>query len=153
MRLQHVKNKLFLFAWVSAITLIFSCKKDKVEISNVPEIKLVEVSPTQIREYKDKIVFNVYYKDGDGDIGENADGVKNLFVTDSRNQITYQFRVKQLSPSGAGVAIEGNLMVELNNAAILDGSSSQAVEYSLYLKDRAGNSSNIITTSGLSVIK
>lgn len=151
--MQDMKSKVFLFAALSAISLSFSCKKDKVEISNVPEIKLVEVSPTQIREYKDKIVFNVYYKDGDGDIGENTDGVKNLFVTDSRNQITYQFRVKQLSPSGASVAIEGNLMVELNNAAILDGSSSQAVEYLLYLKDRAGNSSNTITTSGLSVIK
>ena len=146
------KYLLFIFLF-SFSGMISSCKKDKTEISNVPEIRLVEVTPAQIKEYKDKVVFNVYYKDGDGDIGENNDAVKNLFVTDSRNAVTYQFRVKQLSPDGATIAIEGNLKVELNNAAILDGSSSQAVEYSIYLKDRAGNSSNVVTTTGLTVVK
>ncbi len=131
----------------------FSCKKKKEEISVVPEIRLVEVSPLQIKEYKDKVVFNVYYKDGDGDIGENNDAVKNLFITDSRNAITYQLRVKQLAPEGSDVAIEGNLMVELNSAAILDGSNAQAVTYSLFLKDRAGNSSNTVSSTGVSIVK
>ncbi len=147
-------NKRITFTLLLSVSLLnLCCKKDKVEISKIPEIKLVEVSPIQIKEYKDKVVFTLNYKDGDGDIGENVDGVKNLFITDSRNNITYQFRVKQLAPNGASVAIEGNLFVELNTAAILNGSSSQAVEYSIYLKDRSGNSSNTITTSGLSIVK
>lgn len=146
--------KVFLFCFlVSNLFQFTACKKDKEEISNTPEIKLIETSPTQIKEYKDKVVFNVYYKDGDGDIGENNDAVKNLFVTDSRNSITYQFRVKQLAPSGSSVSIEGNLMVEINTVAILNGGSSESVEYSIYLKDRAGNTSNTVSTSGLTIVK
>ena len=62
--------------------MISSCKKDKTEISNVPEIRLVEVTPAQIKEYKDKVVFNVYYKDGDGDIGvSESDTTKTFWYT------------------------------------------------------------------------
>ena len=150
--MNNIVNRLILLTF-SSVVIFASCKKDAKTISTTPEIKLIEVSPSTIKEYKDKVVFNVYYKDGDGDIGENNDAVKNLFITDSRNGITYQFRVKQLAPDGANVAIEGNLMVELNNAAILNGSNSQAVEYSIYLKDRAGNSSNTVTSTGLTVVK
>ncbi len=149
-RILTIHVSVFLTA---SLLFLSSCKKDKEAISNTPEIKLIETSPTQIKEYKDKVVFNVYYKDGDGDIGENSDGIKNLFVTDSRNSITYEFRVKQLAPSGSSVSIEGNLMIELNTVAILNGSNSELVEYSIYLKDRAGNASNTVTTSGLTIIK
>ena len=151
--MRSLKNYVQIGLIFSLLWMITACKKDKTEISNVPEITLVEVTPTQIKEYKDKVIFNVEYKDGDGDIGENNDAVKNLFVKDLRNNITYQFRVKQLAPDGAGVAIEGNLLVELNSAAILDGSSSQAVEYAIYLTDRAGNTSNTVNSTGLNIVK
>jgi len=150
---MQIRFKSIFILLFALCVMTISCKKEKIEISTTPEIKLVEVSPNPIREYKDKVVFNIYYKDGDGDIGENADAIKNLFITDSRNNITYQFRVKQLAPSNAGVAIEGNLLVELNSAAILNGSNSQAVEYSIYLKDRAGNISNTVTSSGITIVK
>jgi hypothetical protein len=151
--MRKLKNYYIVAYFFILAGVFFGCKKDAKEISDIPEIKLIEVTPTQIREYKDKVVFNIYYKDGNGDIGENKDAVKNLFITDSRNSITYQLRVKQLAPDGADVAIEGNLMVELNNAAILDGSSSQAVVYSIYLKDRAGNASNTVSSTGIRVVK
>lgn len=148
-----MKQSPALILFIISVALLFSCKKDKQEISAIPEISLVSVSPLKIKEYSDNISFTIAYKDGDGDIGENVDGVKNLFITDSRNSITYQFRVKQLAPDGSSVAIKGNLIVELSNAAILDNSTEQTVEYSIYLKDRAGNSSNTVRTSGLSIIK
>lgn len=132
---------------------IIACKKEKEERSIIPEIRLVDVSPLQIKEYKDKIVFNLFYQDADGDIGENNDAVKNLFITDARNGITYQYRIKQLSPDGAEVSIEGNLMVELNSTGILNGASSEAVSYTIYLTDRAGNASNTVVADGLMIIK
>lgn len=147
---QSVKFHFFI---LTTLFFLFSCKKENQEISNVPEISLVSVSPTRIKEYSDKISFTIAYKDGDGDLGENTDGVKNLFITDSRNSILYQFRVKQLAPDGSKIAIKGNLVVELSSAAILDNSTEQSVQYSIYLKDRAGNSSNTISTSGLSIVK
>lgn len=148
------RKALFKFICFTCLTMIFiACKKEKNERSVVPEIRLVDVSPLQIREYKDKIIFNLFYQDADGDIGENNDAVKNLFITDSRNGITYQYRIKQLSPDGAEVSIEGNLMVELNSTGILNGASSESVNYSIYLTDRAGNSSNTVVAEGLMIIK
>ena len=149
---MRIKFNLCLSLLFFYLTLL-SCKKDKIEISSTPEIRLIEVTPNPIREYKDKVVFNIYYRDGDGDLGENNDAVKNLFITDSRNNIMYQYRIKQLAPNDANVAIEGNLMVELNSVALLNGSNSQEVTYSIVLKDRAGNSSNTVTTAALSIIK
>lgn len=148
-----MRNQIFASLSLLLFLTLSACKKDKIEISSTPEIKLIEVTPNPIREYKDKVVFNIYYRDGDGDIGENNDAVKNLFITDSRNNINYQYRIKQLAPNNANVAIEGNLMIELNSVAILNGSNTQEVTYSIVLKDRAGNSSNTVTTAGLSVIK
>jgi hypothetical protein len=151
---MKLRMTLFKFICFTCLTVSFiACKKEKNERSVVPEIRLVDVSPLQIKEYKDKIMFNLFYQDGDGDIGENNDAVKNLFITDSRNGITYQYRIKQLSPDGAEVSIEGNLMVELNSTGILNGASSEPVNYSIYLTDRAGNSSNTVVAEGLMIIK
>ena len=132
--------------------VLFSCKKDdKIEISTTPAIEFVSISPGTAVEYQDKITIVISYKDGDGDLGENAPDVKNLFLTDTRNNVTYKYRVSQLAPSGSAIAIQGTLAVELKNTAITNGAASQAVSYLLYIKDRAGNSSNTITTSAITV--
>ena len=122
-----------------------------MEISTTPAIEFVSISPGTAVEYQDKITIVVSYKDGDGDLGENAPDVKNLFLTDSRNNVTYQYRVSQLAPAGQAVAIQGSLVVELKNTAIVNGSTSEAVSYSVYVKDRAGNVSNTVSTSAITV--
>jgi len=141
-----------LFVLFSFIVVISSCKKDEtLEISTTPAIEFVSITPSSAIEYQDKITITIFYKDGDGDLGENSPDVKNLFLTDTRNNVTYQYRVSQLAPSGQAIAIQGTLTVELKNTAITDGTTSQAVSFSLYLKDRSGNTSNSITTSAITV--
>ena len=144
-------NRIF---FIIALMLVFaasSCKKDDVEISDVPEIEFVSVNPSTVVEYQDSLTFTISYRDGDGDLGENGVGVENLFLTDSRNDVTYTFRIKQLAPDGADIAIQGNLNVVLQSAAILDGSASQTFTYEIYVVDRAGNQSNTVTTSSVTV--
>lgn len=142
------KSVIYLFF----VCVLFSCKKDdKVEISTTPAIEFVSISPGTAVEYQDKITIVISYKDGDGDLGENTPDVKNLFLTDTRNNVTYQYRVSQLAPSGSTIAIQGTLAVELKNTAITNGAASQAVSYLLYVKDRAGNASNTVTTSAITV--
>lgn len=144
-------KKLFLL-YIIFSSVLFSCKKDeKVEISTTPAIEFVSISPGTAVEYQDKITIVISYKDGDGDLGENAPDVKNLFLTDSRNNVTYQYRVSQLAPAGQAVAIKGSLVIELKNTAIINGSTSEAVSYSVYVKDRAGNVSNTVSTSAITV--
>lgn len=139
------------------IPLIFfaalsSCKKDeKIEISATPAIEFISITPSTAVEYQDKITITISYKDGDGDLGENTPDVKNLFLTDTRNNVTYQYRVSQLAPSGQATAIKGTLTIELKNTAITNGASSQSLSFSVFLKDRTGNISNTVSTSAITV--
>ena len=133
--------------------LISSCKKDKIDKSTVPKIEFVSISPATVVEYKDSINITISYDDYDGDIGENDPNLKNLFVTDSRNNVTYEYRISQLSPNGSIIHIKGNLNTIIKNTAITNNANSQAVSYSVYLKDRAGNQSNVVSTSAITIIK
>ena len=128
-----------------------SCEKDPGEISPIPEIEFVSVTPQNVHEYTDSLVFTISYRDGDGDLGENDPDAENFFLADSRNNVIYKFRIPQLSPDNSTIAIEGKVHATLANTAIIDGSASQTFAYSIYVKDRAGNQSNTVTSSQVTV--
>lgn len=151
-----IRTRLFAFLLGTSYLILGtfpSCKKDKMESTVEPQIEFVSISPSTAKEYTDQITITFSYDDLDGDLGENDPNVNNLFITDSRNSVTYNYRISQLAPDGSTIHIKGNLNAVIKNTAITDGSSSQSVTYSLYLKDRAGNSSNTITTSAITVVK
>jgi len=149
LRLLAMKKLLILFIFLGVIS---SCKKDdSIEISTTPAIEFVSITPSTAVEYQDKITVTISYKDGDGDLGENTPDVKNLFLTDTRNNVMYQYRISQLAPTGTATAIQGTLTIELKNTAITNGATSQAVSFSVFLKDRTGNISNTVSTSAITV--
>ena len=141
-----MKNIIYLFA----IVLFFSCEKEQV-ISDTPEIEFKNITPTTAQEYSDDIIITISYSDGDGDLGENDPDIHNLFVEDNRNSIVYQFRIPQLAPNNNSIAIEGNFNITINGTGITDGTASQQVNYAVYVTDRAGNKSNTITTSTITI--
>lgn len=139
---------------IMLLLLSLSCKKDELISTEVPEIEFVGISSSQVVEYQDKITITISYRDANGDLGENDPDVKNLFVTDSRNGVTYEYRIQQLAPDESEVAIEGNLDIEITNTALIDETaSSETLTYTVYVRDRAGNDSNAITTSSITVTK
>ncbi len=80
--------------------------------------------------------------------------MKNLVVTDSRNQVGFKFRIPELAPSGSEIAITGELPIELDGVALLDiDSESESVQYTVQVTDRAGNQSNIVTTGNITVLR
>ena len=136
------------------VVLIFSsCKKDEYGLSVVPELTFESISPTSIEEFGGPITFNISYQDGDGDLGENDPNVKNLFLQDQRNGITYEYRIQELAPQGADIAIIGTIDIVLNTTSITDGSNEQEATFDIYAIDRAGNSSNTITSTPLTIYK
>lgn len=141
------------FSFFLCFAFIFSSCKKKEEQTNVPEIEFVSITPSTAVEYVNAITIAFSYDDLDGDLGENDPNVHNLFITDSRNSVIYNYRISQLAPDGSSIHIKGNLNAIIKNTAITDNSSSQSVTYSLYIKDRAGNTSNTITTSAITVSK
>ena len=119
----------------------------------MPSISFDSISPNPAIKYRDTILIVISYTDGDGDLGIDSADVKNLFVTDSRNNVVSEFRIPQLAPTGATIAIQGNLDVVLPPQIFInDNDSTETVSYSLYIVDRAGHKSNTITTKSL-VIK
>lgn len=144
MKMKHIVVLFFV-----SLTIV-SCKKAE-EIGPIPEIEFISVTPSNVQEYADSIVFTIKYRDGDGDLGENASGAENFFLADSRNNVIYKFRIPQLAPDNSNIIIEGNLNVTLANTAIINGSASQTFTYSIYVKDRAGNQSNTVVTTPVTV--
>lgn len=132
--------------------LLFSCNNGLEGISEIPEIELLSVSPTTVKAFEDDIVFEVKYTDGDGDLGSNDDQDRNVFIRDERLDITHEFRLKQLAPDGATIAITGTFSVTLPATIRVDSSSStESVIFALYVRDQAGNTSNEVRSEPVQV--
>ncbi len=143
-------NKIYLTFLLA--TILASCKKEKKEYDSIPVIEFISITPDPVTEYQ-PLVITFKYSDGDGDLGENDPNVKNLFVTDKRIGITYSYRIKQLSPENSIIPIQGSLEVKIDNAVINGNSVEQLVNYSIYIVDRSGHSSNIILTPSVIIRK
>jgi hypothetical protein len=137
-------------SYILIALLLFACKKDDT-VSVVPTITFQSISPLTAQEYIDDIIITISYSDEDGDLGENSPDVDNLFVEDNRNGIVYHYRIPQLTPNENDIAIEGDFNIIINGSGITNNSTSQQVGYIIYVKDRAGNKSNIITTSTITI--
>ena len=141
------------FLLFTLCTVLSSCKKDEtigepITYSDVPEISFLSVSSTNVNA-SDPLTFRISYTDGDGDLGENTNGIYNLFLTDNRFGTPYKYRIKQLSPA-TSIVIKGNIEIELISAK-LTGTAPQNAVFSIYVVDRAGNTSNTVTSPTVTV--
>jgi len=132
--------------------MFFSCKKDE-DVTTIPNINFQEITPSMVQEYIDDINITISYNDCDGDLGENNSDIYNLFVLDNRNGIEYKFRIPQLSPSSSDISIAGKFNIKINGTGITNESTTQQVDYTIYIVDRAGNYSNSITTPSITIYK
>jgi hypothetical protein len=145
-------SKFRLFSALVILSLI-SCKKEE-EFDPVPSITFNSVNTNTIQEFSGPLIFAIGYKDGDGDLGENADGVHNLFVTDLRNGLVYPYRIQSLSPvSGSPVHIQGVLEVNFSPVALTDSVATQAAVFEIYVVDRAGRKSNTVTSTSVTITR
>lgn len=166
-----MKTPLFLFivSIVVCYLSLASCKKEDpevvvthdtiieeiVHVSDTPQIEFVSISPTSVIQYEDAITIVFSYVDGNGDLGENNTENQNLFIVDSRNNLTYEYRIPQLTPNlDDHIAITGEFSVEISSTALLDENvNAETFHYSLYVVDRAGLKSNTIISEGITVSK
>jgi len=136
------------------ILFTLACTEDDGIISTTPEIEFVDVSSSTVVAFQESLEITISYLDGDGDLGENDPDTKNLFVTDSRNDVEFQFRVQELAPPGSEISIMGNLKIVLSNIPLIDtNADSEIVIYSIRVQDRAGNGSNTVSTGEITVSK
>ena len=139
--------------------LVFSCKKEEGNdplptVSNTPVIELSSTNSSNINQFDD-VLLRVNYSDGDGDLGEPNADTKSIFVTDSRNtSIVHEFHLQPLAPLDQSFAIQGTLIVTIENVILLDqANTSENVTFTAYIKDRAGNKSNTISSPSIKITK
>ncbi len=137
---------------IFGLFLITSCNKDdNQEVGDTPVIMFESISPGTAKAYSDSVVIRVQYEDGNGDLGENNTTESNAFVTDTRSGLEYQFRIRQLAPNDANIHIRGSLNIVVPQVAFIGSGSSETATFKVKIEDRAGNMSNEITTTAITV--
>ncbi|MFT7588559.1 MAG: hypothetical protein ACI959_000770 [Limisphaerales bacterium] len=139
------------------ILLAGACTDDPMgggpPISDIPYIELRAVNPGNVTAFEDSIVFELYYLDGDGDLGfESADSAV-VYLTDTRFPLIEEFHVQPIAPEGSNIIISGIWQVVLPFTILQDPlASSELAIFSLRIRDRAGNSSNTVISVPITVI-
>jgi len=112
----------------------------------------------------DSIFVKFSFKDGDGDIGLEPDVFeRNIFIIDNRTGDTYDaFKAPVIPEQGASKGISGEVTLRLFTTCCLFPDNIPPCEsppqyptdmltLDIYIKDRAGNESNRITTTPITL--
>lgn len=131
------------------ITAFYCCKKAP-NYPPTPALTWLNATPNPVKIGTDRLVLKFAFTDGDGDLGE-AD--TSIYVTDIRpnslnKPFTYTFNLPNIPSKGSYKQITGNISINMfsNNSCRPGHDTRDTVSYSIYVKDKAGNKSNIITT-------
>ena len=120
---------------------------------NAPEIKFASVSNAGPTAWTEELKISISYFDADGDLGENANGIENLFVSDSRNQIQYPYRIRKLLADDKQGSIKGLIELIIDYVPVINPNLPfEEVVYSVWVIDRKGLKSNTVETMKLKVL-
>lgn len=155
--MKALKYTLFL-----SIAMIIACTKPP-DYSDTPEIAFISFSKNTMQQgsgFEDETTLTISFTDGDGDIGI-GDGTPSIFFKDLRDGSEFiTFVAPEIPEQGIGNGISGEMFIKVNTTCCIhpdtlqdDGCNSNFSEYPIdtlvyevYIKDRAGNKSNVIQT-------
>ncbi len=145
---------------LSVALLFWSCEPPRrFPVEPYLEYRSHTLLPPSLDRPFPALELNLYFRDGDGDIGlepedtlgpfcPSCDYFNNLFITvSSKINGVYEFpfdepsRIKNLTPIGQNKTLEGAIQYRVN----LNNRSSDTLRISVQLIDRALNKSNIET--------
>lgn len=162
--------KLRFIAYIITILLLIyglqSCQNIKTYPPE-PYIEFISIEYEYIQDALGNATLNgtlkFYFVDGDGDIGfhppaENDTVVNNTVFMDKYRMkngsyelvdlvIPFQYRVPYFSTSGNNKTLEGEIII--TDIIETQNLQSDTIKYDFYIKDRAGNKSNIESTGDL----
>lgn len=136
----------------TGLMLAFSCKEVQQSSGNpVPRIQFIKIEPTVVKEFRDSVKITIAYEDGDGDLGfVNAD-INSMEVQDERLSKPDVYYVAPLAPVDAKISIKGKLTMLLKNVFLLGTGSTETTTFTVRLMDRAGNYSNPVKSTEITI--
>lgn len=142
-----------------ALAGILSCKKDN-NLSIIPDISFESISPGEVRaaSSEDTVFLKFRVSDGDADLGFDPIGPPDVLIVDNRFQAdTIRFFLPKI-PSDIiqpGQGVQGFVTVSMP-AAFLKPSQNlpdpDTTTLTFFIKDRAGHSSDVQTTTSLRLL-
>jgi hypothetical protein len=161
MRLKH----LMLLAWA---VMMVACVKPP-NYPDSPTLEFRNFSKTELRQGafgEDSVVLTLFFTDGDGDFGSASNSIeRNIFMRDNRTGQTFrEYKAPFVPEEGAGNGISGTIdIVILTTCCVFDLATgippcekpaafpTNTLTLDIFIKDRAGNQSNTITTPPLTL--
>lgn len=157
----------YLLAFFSLLLLFTACVKPP-EFPNEPVITFESLSKDQIYQFTngplDSIQVHFSFTDGDGDLSLIDSDSVDVFLTDSRLGIQTPFRLPMIPPEGTGNGISGDIFINVINTTgiccifnnrLCAADPAYPIDtftYSIQIRDRAGNLSNIIRTDPIEIL-
>jgi len=138
---------IFRVAIVATLILFITSCINPPSYSPIPSIVFDSVSSTFARAQVDSLTFYINFTDGDGDLG--SDDVPNLFFLDSRTGYVDSFKIPNLTPQGNVKAITGEIAYTRSQLNCIPNKNFDTLYYSIYIEDRAGNKSNVVTSPSI----
>ncbi len=144
---------LTLALWIGCAKAPNYSKEPKIEFRNLTKSVM-----KQGKSNEDTTFATIFFTDGDGDIG-SENNTPNIFIIDKRllNDTTESSAIPNVPPQGTGNGISGNITFKLYNSCCIfknqipcTPSIQKPVDtliYQIFIKDRAGNRSNIVEAS------
>ena len=148
-----MKNLLYVFFPIVIVGFVMCLRPPDYPI--IPNIGFVRMSKNTLKQgdgLNDSLRLTLSFEDGDGDIGSNDS--LNVFLTDARqaNATPEPFRMPFVPEQGAKNGISGEISLLVYTTCCLPTCTSpnrkdlDSLYYDIYIKDRAGNKSNVIRT-------
>lgn len=156
-----MKRQIFLL--FSLALFLVSCTKQPKDYPPEPQIYYQSITPRLLNlNDTTSVVIQLTFTDGDGDIGrDRAETTKSIFLKDSRDTSSALFTISQpfpfiddyMRPTKGG--LEGYLTIRLGKQYFSIADSlhlalrKDTLHYNIYIKDDAGNISNVVQTDPL----
>lgn len=145
--------------FILTLFILFSACQKKKNGGKVPSIAFKAMSDTVIREGSSQFIHILFsFADGDGDLGVDArSGDYDIYTIDNRDtvKVGYYFPFELPEAGREGEELTGDCTLSLEGAYIALRPShpgGDTVRYEIYIRDRAGNESNHITTKDIYIL-
>ena len=138
---------------------LFSTCVDEPTFPLEPRIEFVSLFPEAVPQLENTMI-TLYFEDGDGDLGGDSIAI---YIRDPRDEsLTALYRVPEIPLENVSSSISGELIFPYTNCCIYDNgelpcrpssvTTSQQVVFELFIEDRAGNQSNVLSLPPITFI-
>lgn len=117
----------------------------------IPKIEFVNMEPKRVRSFYDPFSIWIRYEDGDGDVGFLEKDSLSVEITDARGPIE-QFHLPPLIPMDTNLSIKGMIKLTVTQTALLKEVPQEQTQFSLRLRDRKGNWSDVVHSDSLLIL-